>query len=68
MSPYRGSDEDLEREIATVEGLVRVRLRRASTDLRDLEATLREMRRELRRRRLATVGAGSEVASEVVST
>ena len=51
MSPYRGSDEELEREIATIEGLVRVRLGRANRDLRELESSLRDLRRELRRRR-----------------
>ena len=64
MSRYRGSDEDLQREIAAVEGMVKLRLRRASADLRDLETTLREMRRELRRRRGALVGAETEAASE----
>jgi len=64
MSPYRGSEEDLEREITTVEGMVRIRLRRATADLRDLETTLRELRRELRRRRGALVGAEVEASSE----
>ena len=64
MSPYRGSDEDLEREITAVEGMVRVRLRRATADLRDLETTLRELRRELRRRRGVLVRAEAETASE----
>ena len=63
MTPFRGSDEDLEREIATVQGLVRVRLRRANADLGELEDALRDLRRELRRRRASVaVPAETEVA------
>jgi hypothetical protein len=54
MSPYRGSDAELEREIAAVRGLVPVRVRRASEDLRELERALADLRRELRRRRART--------------
>jgi hypothetical protein len=53
MSPFRGSDDDLEQEVRAVEGLVRVRLRRANDDLHELETALAELRRELKRRRLA---------------
>ena len=52
MSPFRGSDEALEREVAALQGLVRVRLRHASAELRELETALTELRRELRRRRV----------------
>jgi hypothetical protein len=51
MVRFRGSDEEIEREIAAVQGLVRVRLRRANEDLRELETALAELRRELKRRR-----------------
>ncbi len=51
MSPFRGSDEQLEREIAVLEGIVRLRVRRTATDLRELERDLHELRRELKRRR-----------------
>jgi hypothetical protein len=64
VTAYRGSDETLDREIAAVEQLVRVRLRRASDDLRDLETTLRELRRERRRRQAATTGAMATPESE----
>ena len=61
MSAFRGSDDDLEREIATVERLVRVRLNRANRDLRELDGALAELRRERRRRRLeASVAPLSE--------
>jgi hypothetical protein len=59
MSGFRGSDERLAREIATVERLVGVRLRRASDDLRELERALADLRREQRRRQRSE-GASSE--------
>ena len=63
MTDFRGSDEALEREIAAVEGLVRVRLRRANDSLRELEVALDELRRERRRRQLlASVPSRTEVA------
>lgn len=66
MSPFRGPDEDLEREIAAVQRLVRVRLRRATDDLRELESALGELRRELRRRRLTSpVPEGAESPASV---
>jgi len=64
MSPFRGSDGDLDREIAAVEGLVRVRLRRANDDLRELETALKELRRERRRRREAVEVSSSELTAE----
>ena len=65
MSGFRGSDDDLEREIAAVQRLVRVRLRRANDDLRELEIALRELRRERRRRQL--VPASTDATQESVS-
>jgi len=50
VNAFRGSDSDLDREIAVVERLVQLRLRRATADLRELEAALTELRRERRRR------------------
>lgn len=61
MSAFRGSDERLDREIEALEGIVKVRLRRASRELRDLEKDLRELKRE-RSRRHAQVGAGGVAA------
>ena len=52
MSPFRGSDEALEREVAALRALVRVRLRHATEELRELDTALTELRRELRRRRV----------------
>ena len=51
MSGFRGSDEQLDREIAAIEGMARVRVRRAASELRELERDLRELRRERARRR-----------------
>ena len=63
MSRFRGSDEALEREIAALRGLVRVRLDRANDDLLELDGALAELRRELRRRR----ATAAEPAEEAIS-
>ena len=51
MTPYRATDEQLDREISTLEKLARVRLRRATSELNDLDRDLRELRKERSRRR-----------------
>jgi septal ring factor EnvC (AmiA/AmiB activator) len=61
MSGFRGSDEQLDREIASLERIARVRTRRAATELRDLDRDLRELRRERARRK------ASELVGETVS-
>ncbi|MCI4338997.1 MAG: hypothetical protein L3J68_01515 [Thermoplasmata archaeon] len=53
MSPFRGSDEALDREIAAIEGIAKVRVRRVSSELRELGRDLSELRRERVRRRSA---------------
>ena len=50
MSPYRGTDEQIDREIAALERIGRIRLRRASTELNEIDRELRELRRERARR------------------
>ena len=50
MSPYRATDEQLDREIATLERIGRTRLRRASVELNEIDRDLRELRRERARR------------------
>jgi hypothetical protein len=62
MSPYRATDEQLDREIATLETIARTRLRRASAELNDLDKDLRELRRERARR---AARAAEMIASEV---
>jgi hypothetical protein len=65
MGGFRGSDETLDREIETLERLGRVRLRRATVALAEIDQELRELRRERARRRastaaLPTVKVGAE--------
>jgi hypothetical protein len=51
MTGFRGSDESLDREIAAIERMGRLRVRRVAAELHDLEKELRELRRERARRR-----------------
>jgi len=50
MSPYRATDEQLDREITALERIARVRLRRASAELKEIDKDLRELRKERARR------------------
>jgi hypothetical protein len=63
MSAFRGSDDSLDREIAQLERIGRLRVRRAAADLRELDRDLRELRRERARRR-----AEGEVPASPAST
>ena len=51
MAGFRGTDEALDREIATLERIGRVRLRRSTESLREVDRDLRELRRERARRK-----------------
>ena len=62
MSPFRGSDDALDREIAAVESMARIRVRRVSAELRDLSRDLRELKRERARRRAAGAVPDSPIA------
>ena len=64
MTPYRATDEQLDREISTLERIGRVRLRRASAELHEIDKELRELRRE-RARRAAHAGEVSAVEETV---
>ncbi len=64
MAPFRGNDEQLDREIATLEGIARLRVRRVGRELRDLDQDLRDLKRERARRR-AQVGTRIETAEPV---
>lgn len=71
MSPYRATDEQLDREITALERIAHVRLRRASTELKELDKDLRELRREKARRAARAeemVGTGSTVPAEASSS
>jgi hypothetical protein len=51
MSPFRGSDATLDKEIAAIERIARVRVRRVAAELSELTRDLRELKRERARRR-----------------
>lgn len=61
MSRYRATDEQLDREIAALERLGGVRLRRAGAELNDIDKDLRELRKERARR---AARAAEMIASE----
>jgi hypothetical protein len=61
MGGFRGSDETLDREIATVEAIARLRLRRYAREMRELEQELRELKR-VRARRKAESAVPDEVS------
>ena len=50
MSRYRATDEQLDREIDTLERIGRVRLRRAAAELNEVDKDLRDLRKERARR------------------
>lgn len=54
MSPFRGTDEILDREIETLEGIAQRRVKRYARELRDLDRDLRELKRERVKRRAAS--------------
>jgi hypothetical protein len=62
MSPFRGSDESLDREIRAVESIARIRLRRSAAEFRELARDLRELKREKARRRADAVAPEMEAA------
>ncbi len=65
MGGFRGSDETLDEEIATIEAIARLRVRRYARDLRDLERDLHELKVERARRRAhAEVPSAAAVPSE----
>jgi hypothetical protein len=53
MSEFRGSDERLDREIAAIERMARLRVRRVASELNELERDLRVLKRERARRHVA---------------
>jgi len=60
MSGFRGSDATLEQEIASLEAIARLRVRRYARDLNDLERDLHELKVERARRK-----ARSEIPGHV---
>lgn len=59
MAEFRGSDETLEKEIATLEAISRVRLRRYAREMRELEQELRALNRIRARRRASAEVPGT---------
>lgn len=55
MSPFRGPDEVLDREIETLEGIAQRRVKRYARELKELDRDLRELKRERAKRRAASV-------------
>ncbi len=65
MSGFRGTDERLEEEIAALEGIVRLRLRRAAADFQELDRQLAALKRERARRRARAVSVDGVPADAV---
>jgi hypothetical protein len=65
MPPFRATDEQVDREIETLERMARMRLRRYAHEMRDVDRDLSELRRERARRRAAAEVPGT---SEPVET
>ncbi|MGD0249629.1 MAG: hypothetical protein ABSB97_01880 [Thermoplasmata archaeon] len=51
MTEFRGTDEQIDREIATLERIAHLRVRRTAAELRELDRDLRELRKERARRK-----------------
>jgi len=68
MAGFRGTDEQLDREIAQVERIARLRLARAAAEMRELDRDLKELRRVRARRKADTsVGGTTESVGPVVA-
>jgi hypothetical protein len=65
MSSFRGSDEELDREIGAVLGILDVRRRRVSAEVRALQRDLEELVRERRRRKGEGIPAGPGASAPV---
>jgi hypothetical protein len=65
MPPYRGSDEAVDGEIATLERIARLRLHRYAGEMRELDRDLSELRRERARRRAAAAIPGGTASESV---
>ncbi|MGA8274886.1 MAG: hypothetical protein WB789_03375 [Thermoplasmata archaeon] len=67
MTGFRGSDERLDREIAAIERMARVRVRRVASELNELNRDLRELKRERARRKSSAIEDASSEASVPVT-
>jgi hypothetical protein len=66
MAGFRGSDESLDREIAAIERIARLRVRRVASELNELDRDLHELKRERARRRATSMIPAHESASAEV--
>jgi|HubBroStandDraft_1064217.scaffolds.fasta_scaffold1571323_1 hypothetical protein len=66
MVGFRGSDDSLDREIAAIERMARLRVRRVASELNELDRDLRELKRERARRRASSMIPADSTASEGV--
>ena len=58
MGGFRGTDEVLQQEIATLEAIARLRVRRYGQELRALERDLHELKAERARRKARSHAGG----------
>ncbi len=65
MSPFRGSDEELDREIGALAGILDVRRRRATHEVRGLQRDLADLLKERRRRKGEGIPVEAEPAAPV---
>jgi hypothetical protein len=63
MSGFRGSDDELDREIAALQGMARIRLKRTVREFSELDRDLRELVKERTRRRATSGGESAEPAA-----
>lgn len=64
MARWRGSSEQLDRELTTLESVLAVRLRRYSREIAELEREMRDLRKaRARRKALGEVPAWSSSAT-----
>ena len=68
MTGFRGTDQTLDREIAEVERIARLRVRRYAAEMRELERDLSELKRVRARRRAAAAVPSAEAAGTHVET
>ncbi|MCI4325742.1 MAG: hypothetical protein L3K00_07705 [Thermoplasmata archaeon] len=67
MPPFRATDEQVDREVETLERIARMRLRRYAQEMRQLDRDLSELRKERARRRASAEVPTSTHAVESVA-
>jgi hypothetical protein len=67
VASFRGSDESLDGEIAMLEAMARLRVRRYARDLQELNRDLRELKAERGRRKARAAVPESILAGETAA-